>query len=283
MEKIAVYGKGGIGKSTICANLSVAWAQAARRVLHVGCDPKHDSTRPLLTTRSPVPTVMGLLAENPRQRPNVADFLLHGRHGIDCVEAGGPEPGIGCAGRGITRMFELFEDQDLMDDQRYDTALFDVLGDVVCGGFAAPLRAGYARKLVIVTSEEAMSLYAANNIAKAVVRHQENGVYLLGLIANLRDGSDSTAVQALASRLNTRILSSFVRDIRFRHAERAHQTVMDLAPDSDVAERFHELAGLLISMQTDTLAVPTPMDDEDFEAFMEQISYDDLRAKDGPA
>ena len=268
MEKVAVYGKGGIGKSTLSANLSVAWAQRGVRMLHVGCDPKHDSTRPLLSRQAPLPTVMGLLAENPRSSPKAADFLSHGHHGVDCVEAGGPEPGIGCAGRGITRMFELFEDQGLLDEERYDLALFDVLGDVVCGGFAAPLRAGYARKLLIVTSEEAMSLYAANNIAKAVVRHAENGVRLIGLVANLRDGAEDSAVRGLATKLNSRVLATFVRDVRFREAERQHRTVMDIAPESDVARQFRTLAEDILSIDPESLPVPTPLSDESFETFI---------------
>ena len=165
MERIAVYGKGGIGKSTISANLSVALAHAGRRVLQVGCDPKHDSTR-LLLGGARLTTVLDYLRETKPTDRTLDEILVEGFAGVGCVEAGGPKPGVGCAGRGIISTFDLLEQFQL--DRRYDTVVYDVLGDVVCGGFAVPIRNEYANVILVVTSGEFMSLYAANNILRGI-------------------------------------------------------------------------------------------------------------------
>lgn len=164
--RIGIYGKGGIGKSTICANLAAALADRGGRVLQIGCDPKHDSTRLLLGGRRVV-TVLDYLRDTPLARQSAADVVHTGYGGVHCVEAGGPEPGVGCAGRGILTAFALLE-RLAIDWTGYHVTLFDVLGDVVCGGFAVPLRRGFAQAVLIVSSEEFMSLYAANNILRGV-------------------------------------------------------------------------------------------------------------------
>jgi nitrogenase iron protein len=267
MQKLAIYGKGGIGKSTLSVNLSACFGISGRRVLHVGCDPKHDSTLALLDGRQP-PTIAELLLTHEDCISDQGQFLATGRFGIDCVEAGGPEPGIGCAGRGIARMFDIFEDVGLFN-QNYDLALFDVLGDVVCGGFAGPLREGYADTVVIVLSEELMSMYAANNISRAVVRFQRNGVRMAGLVVNRRDNSiPLTQVEDFAHHLGTKILAVIPRDPLIGEAEMAGKTVVEFAPDSPAAQLFKELAEKIKTIAQDDLHLPTPFTDEQFQQFV---------------
>jgi nitrogenase iron protein NifH len=227
MERIVIFGKGGIGKSTISCGISASLAAGGKRVLHVGCDPKHDSTTALLRGKLIEPVidriekVKGVKAE---------DIVVRSPLGVDCVEAGGPAAGVGCGGRGITRMLEIFNEAELLDESKYDLALYDVLGDVVCGGFAAPLRKGIGEKVVIVTSEELMALYAANNIARAVVHYANNGIALAGLVVNLKDpNADRKVVERFAERINTRILAWIPRDPLIREAE-YNRTKIALCP-----------------------------------------------------
>lgn len=261
-EKIVFLGKGGIGKSTILANLAVLMARMDHRVLHVGCDPKHDSSI-LLTNRLDVPTVVRQLVQSGNVHEE--DVIVRGRQSIDFIEAGGPEPGVGCAGRGIARMLEFFTETDLIARRGYDVVLFDLLGDIVCGGFATPLRKGFGRKVVIVVSDELMSLYAANNIARAVVNTRRNGVVLCGLVANLKDpGADIEMVQRFAARLGTTVLATLNRDRRFRKAEYERVTLAELAPRSKTVKTLRDLAMQLLRMDPDSRPVPEPMEDEQF-------------------
>ena len=163
MRQIALYGKGGIGKSTTSANLSAAFSEKNLSVMQIGCDPKHDSTRMLMHGRW-IPTVLEQMYE--KKDIKEEDIIFEGFGGVRCVEAGGPEPGIGCAGRGIIATFQLLEKMKALFG---DVVVYDVLGDVVCGGFALPMRDGYAEEVYLVTSGELMSLYAANNISKCAV------------------------------------------------------------------------------------------------------------------
>ena len=165
MLKIAVYGKGGIGKSTITSNLAAAFATQGRRVIQIGCDPKADSTINLLGGQ-PLKPVMNLMRESDTDPERIDEIAREGFGGVLCIETGGPTPGLGCAGRGIIATFNLLEDLRLFETWQPDVVLYDVLGDVVCGGFAAPIREGYAEKVLIVTSGEKMALYAANNIPR---------------------------------------------------------------------------------------------------------------------
>lgn len=264
MEWITLFGKGGIGKSTVACGISASLAAAGRSVLHVGCDPKHDSTAPLLGGEMIEPvidriaSVKGVRAE---------DIVVRSPIGVDCVEAGGPAAGVGCGGRGITRMLEIFQEAGLLDEGRYELALYDVLGDVVCGGFAAPLRRGVGEKVVIVTSEELMSLYAANNIARAVVHYANNGIALAGLVVNLKDpDADRAVVERFAARIGTKILTWIERDPLIREAEYARTTVTQLAPASPIARRFRDLAELLYDLDVSGTPLPTPMAESDFYA-----------------
>ena len=194
---------------------------------------------------------------------------MPGLYGIDCVEAGGPEPGVGCGGRGVARMFELFDDLQFVARGGYEVTLFDVLGDVVCGGFAAPLRSGYAQKIVIVSSEEMMSLYAANNICRAIKRHESNGIHLAGIVANIRDSQDDASkVRLFAEAIGTRVLGVLPRDPLLRQAELARRPLIDLAPEAEMTARFRLLAESLLALPAESCASPTPFDEEAFEAFV---------------
>ena len=167
MRKIAMYGKGGIGKSTTTSNLTAALCQMGYRVMQIGCDPKSDSVKNLMGGKR-IPTVLDRLRDDENAELSLDDIVCKGYGGALCVEAGGPTPGIGCAGRGIITAFEKLDELEAMEVYKPDVILYDVLGDVVCGGFAMPMRAGYARNVFIVTSGEMMSLYAASNIVNAI-------------------------------------------------------------------------------------------------------------------
>jgi nitrogenase iron protein NifH len=262
MERIVIFGKGGIGKSTISCGISASLAAAGKRVLHVGCDPKHDSTTALLRGRLIEPVidriekVKGVKAD---------DIVVRSPLGVDCVEAGGPAAGVGCGGRGITRMLEIFNEAELLDESKYDVALYDVLGDVVCGGFAAPLRRGIGEKVLIVTSEELMALYAANNIARAVVHYANNGIALAGLVVNLKDpNADRKVVERFAERINTRVLAWIPRDPLIREAEYNRTTVVEAFPQAPISLTLRELAERIHTESVDDRPLPTPMNEEQF-------------------
>lgn len=267
MERIAVFGKGGGGKSTISTNLSYLYAQGGQRVLHVGCDPKRDSTLRLLGARAQVSMVDLAFPQDPRQA------IHRSPHGIDCIETGGPIPGIGCAGRGVILTMERFERLHLIKDESYDLVMFDVLGDIVCGGFAAPLRHGFVQKLVIVVSDEPMSLFAANNIARMVCTYAKSGVALAGIVANCRldlPGADGV-LGKFAALLGTRVLAHFKGEPLVRHAERVNQTVAQFAPDAPVTAAFARLAKDLRGLDAAKLPLPTPVDDAALDRFLHDI------------
>ena len=270
MERLVIYGKGGIGKSVVATHLSAEFARRGQRVLHVGCDPKADSSC-RLTGSTDVKTVLGAMGMNPEEI-SAGQIITPGRNGIQCIEAGGPEPGSGCGGRGVARAVELIGELDLLDSGAYDAAVFDVLGDVVCGGFAAPLRQGFARKVFIVVSEEPMALFAANNISKAIINYAYNGVVLAGLVANLREGDrpeHRARVEAFAERLGTRVVTFLDRTRLVDRAERDLMTVIDTAPDSAFAQRFRELVDWAVAFDPDAQErPPTPMSEAEFFDFM---------------
>lgn len=270
IQRIAIYGKGGIGKSVVATSLSMAFAMQGRRVLHVGCDPKADSAVRLMDAGLRIPTVLDVMGKD-HMMVSPEQVIHKGRLGIHCCEAGGPPPGLGCGGRGVARTLEYMEDMDLVSPERYDVAVFDVLGDVVCGGFAAPLRKGFGDKVFIVLSEEPMSIYAANNISRAVEIYEQNGVVLGGLIVNLRENTElyMPMLRAFADRLSTRIVGIIPRDRRIMEAERHSKTVLEYAPDSEAAAAFKALAKTVWEFDPKDAVRPTPMVHEEFYKFME--------------
>lgn len=239
--EIAVYGKGGIGKSTISANLSAAMVVAGRKVLQIGCDPKHDSTR-LLMHGENIQTVMEYLKKTDKEFANPDDILRTGFMGVGCVENGGPKPGVGCAGRGIISSFEFLEKFKIKD--RYDTVVYDVLGDVVCGGFAVPIRREYADVIVLVTSGEYMALYAANNILRGINSYDgDTECRVAGIVYNERKLPDEDGrVQRFADAVGLPILKKVPRSDAFARAEMEHVTLQELQ-DCDIEKKvFTELA-----------------------------------------
>jgi len=268
-RQIAVYGKGGIGKSTIISNLAVLFGQSGKKVLLVGCDPKHDTSYKVCDTY-PVPTVLGEFQNKRAHELKIEDFLVQGRCNITCIEAGGPEPGIGCAGRGISKMFELFETMRLFD-RNFDVILYDVLGDVVCGGFAVPVRSGYATEVLLVTSGEVMSLYAANNICRAHARLNSNGVRLAGVIGNLRGlEKEEPVMKAFTDRIGSQILHFIPRDNIVIEAEGKRKTVVEYAPDSSHAAYYKELYRKILDIDKVDGVIPRAMGDIGFEEFVRQ-------------
>jgi len=239
--KIAIYGKGGIGKSTVVSNLSAALAEAGRLVMQIGCDPKSDSTRNLNGGKN-IPTVLDCLRD--MGDVELSDIVFESGAGILCVESGGPVPGVGCAGRGIITAFEKLEELDAYNVYKPDVVFYDVLGDVVCGGFAMPIRGGYADEVCIVTSGEMMSLYAASNISEAVKSFGARGyASLKGLIFNSKniDGEEAL-VEKAAGEMNAEILYRLPRDPQVQAAEAMGMTVVEAFPQSEMAGHFRTLA-----------------------------------------
>jgi nitrogenase iron protein NifH len=262
VQKIAIYGKGGSGKSTISAALSVTFAMSGKKVLHVGCDPKADSTF-TVTGGKRIKTLLDLLGEG-HLRPSPEEFVVEGRFGIDCIEAGGPKPGAGCGGRGIARMFELLDEIGLLRERDYDVVIFDVLGDVVCGGFAAPLRLGFADRAFIVVSEEPLSIYAANNIAHAIDTYSANGVRLGGLILNVSDDLEAVAmVESFATAIGSSVTGVIPRDKQIQRIERDHRTAAELPDDSSTLAAIRRLADKILSSFNEDFSLPVPLSVEE--------------------
>ena len=246
MLKVAIYGKGGIGKSTVTSNLAAAFANMGKRVIQIGCDPKADSTINLLGGE-PLRPVMNFMREEDEEPDELAQISKEGYGGILCIETGGPTPGLGCAGRGIIATFQLLEDMELFEHYKPDVVLYDVLGDVVCGGFAAPIREGYADKVLIVTSGEKMALYAANNISSAV-RNFEDRSYarVFGIVLNHRNVENETEkVQAFSEKIGVPIVGEVPRSDEIIHWEEQGKTVIEGNPDSEISKCFLDLATLL--------------------------------------
>jgi nitrogenase iron protein NifH len=262
MKKIAIYGKGGIGKSTIAANLSAAFSANGHRVLQIGCDPKHDSTRLLLGGRQVV-TVLEYMRDTAPANQRLNDLLHTGFGGVVCTEAGGPEPGVGCAGRGILSTFALFERLGLKMEE-FDVVLYDVLGDVVCGGFAVPLRKGFADSVIVVTSEEFMAVYAANNILRGIKNFDDDGFRLAGILLNSRGPEeDQLPVERFASAAKTPIIGRIPRSDRFRQAEKIHQTIVEAFPDAPETDLFYQLSRRLTAEPD--LYPARPLEDRELE------------------
>lgn len=263
--RLAIYGKGGSGKSTVAAALSSCLASRGNSVLHMGCDPKADSSRLLLGGRQ-APSVMGSVMQS--ELFDATSLLQTGLRGVHCVEAGGPEPGVGCAGRGITRTFELL-DQVGISEGEYDVVLYDVLGDVVCGGFATPLKDGHAKWVLVVASQNAMSLFAANNILKAVRRFYRNGVRLAGIVGNdVTPAPGGERLRRFAKLTASRILVQVPCSEDILEAEEQGMTIYDYRPGGEVARLIERLADEVLQMNDSP--PPTPLGQESFQLLIEQ-------------
>ena len=267
MRKIAIYGKGGIGKSTTTQNTVAGLAEMGRAIMVVGCDPKADSTRLLLHGLAQK-TVLDTLREE-GEDVELDDIMKSGFSGVDCVESGGPEPGVGCAGRGIITSVNLLEQLGAYDDSRsLDYVFYDVLGDVVCGGFAMPIREGKAEEIYIVVSGEMMAMYAANNICKGIVKYADaGGVRLGGLICNSRlVDNEAEMIQELARQLGTQMIHFVPRDNMVQRAEINRRTVIDYAPDHKQADEYRSLARKIEG--NDMFVIPKPLEIESLEKLL---------------
>ena len=242
MIKLAIYGKGGIGKSTTVSNMSAALAQSGLRVMQIGCDPKADSTISLHGGQK-LETVLDLV----RKRGNafeLSDMVCEGFAGVICVEAGGPTPGMGCAGRGIIAALEKLEQKGAYEAYKPDVVIYDVLGDVVCGGFSMPMRDGYADKVFVITSGENMAIHAAANIAMAVENFRDRGYAEMGgLILNKRNvKNEREKVEELAQDINSTIIGELSRSETVHEAEELGKTVIEAFPQSKMAQEYRKLA-----------------------------------------
>ena len=267
LRQAAIYGKGGIGKSTTTQNLVAALAEAGQKVMIVGCDPKADSTRLILHAKAQN-SVMQLAAEaGSVEDLELEDVLSVGYGGIKCVESGGPEPGVGCAGRGVITAINFLEEEGAYSDD-LDFVFYDVLGDVVCGGFAMPIRENKAQEIYIVCSGEMMAMYAANNIAKGIVKYANSGsVRLAGLICNSRKTDrEDELIEALAAAMGTQMIHFVPRDYVVQHAEIRRMTVIEYDPTANQANEYRMLAQKIINNQK--FVIPTPVSMDELEALL---------------
>ncbi len=278
LRQIAIYGKGGIGKSTTTQNTVAGLAYLGKKVMIVGCDPKADSTRLILHAKAQN-TVMDLVREKGTVEDlELEDVMKVGYGDVKCVESGGPEPGVGCAGRGVITAINFLEEEGAYTED-LDFVFYDVLGDVVCGGFAMPIREGKAEEIYIVCSGEMMAMYAANNIAKGIVKYANSGgVRLAGLICNSRNTDrESDLIEALAARLGTQMIHFVPRDNVVQRAEIRRMTVIEYDPKAKQADEYRALARKII--ENKKLVVPQPLTMDELEDLLMEfgiIKEDDV-------
>ena len=267
MRKVAIYGKGGIGKSTTTQNTVAALAEMGKKVMIVGCDPKADSTRLMLGGLAQK-TVLDTLREE-GEDVELEDVRKAGYAGTLCVESGGPEPGVGCAGRGIITSINLLEQLGAYDESNeLDYSFYDVLGDVVCGGFAMPIREGKAEEIYIVCSGEMMAMYAANNICKGIMKFAEaGGVRLGGLICNSRNvDNEKEMIEKFAEKLGTQMIHFVPRDNDVQRAEIKRMSVIEWNPEVPQADEYRTLARNIDS--NEMFVVPKPLEIEELEQLL---------------
>ncbi len=273
MRQVAIYGKGGIGKSTTTQNLTGALATMGKNILLVGCDPKADSTRMLLGGLNQK-TVLDTLRTEDDESIELDDLIHPGFGGIKCVESGGPEPGVGCAGRGIITSIGLLENLGAYEEN-LDYVFYDVLGDVVCGGFAMPIREGKAQEIYIVASGELMAIYAANNICKGIKKYAKGGARLGGIICNSRNvDGELELLEAFAERLGSQLIHFVPRNNIVQRAEINRKVVIEFDPDSDQAKEYMTLANNIEN--NEKFVVPTPLEMDDLEAMMVEFGIVEL-------
>jgi nitrogenase iron protein NifH len=264
LRQIAFYGKGGIGKSTTSQNTLAALADLGQRILIVGCDPKADSTRLILHAKNQDTILSLAAAQGGVEDLELEDVMKVGYKNIKCVESGGPEPGVGCAGRGVITSINFLEENGAYED--IDYVSYDVLGDVVCGGFAMPIRENKAQEIYIVMSGEMMAMYAANNISKGILKYANSGgVRLGGLVCNERKtDKELELAEALAKKLGTELIYFVPRDNVVQHAELRRMTVLEYAPDSKQADHYRTLANR-IHTNAGKGIIPTPITMDELE------------------
>ncbi|HKJ78198.1 MAG TPA: nitrogenase iron protein [Prolixibacteraceae bacterium] len=267
MRKIAIYGKGGIGKSTTTQNTVAGLVEAGKTIKVVGCDPKADSTRLLLGGMAQKTVLDTLRMEG--EDVELEDIVKVGYGGVRCVESGGPEPGVGCAGRGIITSINLLEQLGAWDDNfKIDYTFYDVLGDVVCGGFAMPIREGKAQEIYIVVSGEMMAMYAANNICKGIKKYAQAGVVRLGgLICNSRNvDNEREMIEELARQLGTKLIHFVPRDNMVQQAEIHRKTVIEFQPEHNQADEYRALAKAID--ENEMFVIPEPLEMEVLEKLL---------------
>ena len=266
MRQIAIYGKGGIGKSTVSSNLSIAFRERGLQVMQVGCDPKRDSTRSLVGGRM-IPTVLETLRDHLRAGRDqsaiaLEDIVFLGDRGVYCVESGGPEPGVGCAGRGVLTALQILKEHKAFDTYSVDVVMYDILGDVVCGGFAQPIREGYAQEIYLLCSGSFMSLYAANNIAKGIRRLSRRGeTGLAGVICNSSGDEpfEKNILSEFAETLGSKLIALVPRSPVIQACEVEGRTVLEHSPQSPEAEVFRGLAQRVLD--NTSRVIPTPIEE----------------------
>ncbi len=273
-RNIAIYGKGGIGKSTTSSNLSAALSDLGLTVMQIGCDPKSDSTNNLRGGKS-IPSVLDALRSG--KRIEISDIVYEGFNGILCVEAGGPEPGVGCAGRGIITAIELLRQKNVFEEFKPDVVIYDVLGDVVCGGFSIPIREGVAEQVYTVASSDFMAIYAANNLFKGIRKYANNGGALFsGVIANsMNQPIQREIIDDFAKQTKTTIAGYVPRSLDVTRSELRGQTVVEHAPESEQAELYRNLARNILN--NDNKYVPAPLESEELKIWAE--SWSDILLK----
>ena len=254
-KQIAIYGKGGIGKSTTTSNLSAALSKLGFKVMQFGCDPKSDSTN-TLRDGTYIPTVLDTLRE--KNEVNAHEVIYRGFNGIYCVEAGGPAPGVGCAGRGIITAVELFKQQRIFEELDLDFVIYDVLGDVVCGGFAVPIREGIAEHVFTVSSADFMAVYAANNLFRGIQKYSKSGGALLGgLIANsINQPYAQEIIDDFVAQTKTRVVEYIPRSVTVTQCELQGKTTIEAAPDSAQARVYCSLAEKIAAHQESKTPAP---------------------------
>ncbi|WP_442917860.1 nitrogenase iron protein [Magnetovibrio sp. PR-2] len=274
LRQAAIYGKGGIGKSTTTQNLVAALAELGQKVMIVGCDPKADSTRLILHSKAQN-TIMQMAADaGSVEDLELEDVLKVGYGDIACVESGGPEPGVGCAGRGVITAINFLEEEGAYEED-LDFVFYDVLGDVVCGGFAMPIRENKAQEIYIVCSGEMMAMYAANNISKGIVKYANSGgVRLAGLICNSRNTArEDELIMELARQLGTQMIHFVPRDNVVQRAEIRRMTVIEYDPKANQADEYRALAKKII--ENELFVIPTPISMDDLEDLLMEFGLMD--------
>lgn len=262
LRQCAIYGKGGIGKSTTTQNLVAALAEMGKKVMIVGCDPKADSTRLILHSKAQN-TIMEMAAEaGTVEDLELEDVLKVGYGDVKCVESGGPEPGVGCAGRGVITAINFLEEEGAYEED-LDFVFYDVLGDVVCGGFAMPIRENKAQEIYIVVSGEMMAMYAANNISKGIVKYANSGgVRLAGLICNSRNTDrEDELIIALAEKLGTQMIHFVPRDNVVQRAEIRRMTCIEYDPNAKQSDEYRALAQKVVANEKLVIPEPCTMDE----------------------